>query len=236
VIAALSLATDLGIGVPLEHGLDSTVVAMRPCERLGVDPETASQTYYACLLFYVGCTATAEVAADIFGDESALTRYATPVRFGSRPQMVAGMLRAAAPPGGRPVVRALQIARGLPRLAREFEGVVATTCEVGRMLSDRLGLPASVSGLFAHVGERWDGKGQPGGARRDELPLPVWIVHVARDAAFQRMLGGSEFAARVVRERAGGAFDPAIAKRLAGEAGEILALDDDASAWEETLA
>jgi HD-GYP domain-containing protein (c-di-GMP phosphodiesterase class II) len=236
VIAALSLATDLGIGVPLEHGLDSTVIAMRLCERLGVDPETASQTYYACLLFYVGCTATVEVAADIFGDESALTRYATPVRFGSRPQMVAGMLRAVAPPDGAALVRALQIARGLPRLARESEGVVAAICEVGRMLSDRLGLPAPVSGLFAHVGERWDGKGEPGRARRDEIPLPVRIIHVARDAAFQRMLGGAELAVRVVRERAGGAFDPAIARRLAGEAGEILALEDEISAWEETLA
>jgi HD-GYP domain-containing protein (c-di-GMP phosphodiesterase class II) len=50
------------------------------------------------------------------------------------------------------------------------------------------------------------------------------------------MLGGAEFAARVVRERAGGAFDPAIAGRLADDAGEILALDDEASAWEQTLA
>jgi hypothetical protein len=66
VIAALSLATDLGIGVPLEHGLDSTVVAMRRSERLGVDQATASQAYYACLLFYVGCTATAEVATGPF--------------------------------------------------------------------------------------------------------------------------------------------------------------------------
>jgi hypothetical protein len=33
VIASLSLATDLGIGVPLEHGLESTVVAMRLCMR-----------------------------------------------------------------------------------------------------------------------------------------------------------------------------------------------------------
>jgi HD-GYP domain-containing protein (c-di-GMP phosphodiesterase class II) len=122
LIAALSLATDLGIGVPLEHGLDSTVVAMRLCERLGVDQATASQTYYACLLFYVGCIATAEVATDLFGDETALTRYATPARFGSRPQMVAGMLRAVAPPGGTPLVRAVQLARGLPRLARELEG------------------------------------------------------------------------------------------------------------------
>jgi HD-GYP domain-containing protein (c-di-GMP phosphodiesterase class II) len=236
LIAALSLATDLGIGVPLEHGLDSTLVAMRLCERLGVDPETASQVYYACLLFYVGCTATAEVAADLFGDETALTRYATPARFGSRPQMVAGMLRAVAPPGGTPLVRAVQLARGLPRLARELEGVVAANCEVGRMLTDRLGLPSPVSELFAHIGERWDGKGQPGRARRDEVPLPVRIVHVARDAAFQRMLGGAESAARVVGERAGGAFDPAIARRLADEAGEILALDDHGSAWEATLA
>jgi hypothetical protein len=89
VIAALSLATDLGIGVPLEHGLHSTVFAMRLGERLGVDSETASQTYYACLLFYVGCTADAELAAEIFGEDG-LTTYATPVRFGSRPQMMGG--------------------------------------------------------------------------------------------------------------------------------------------------
>jgi hypothetical protein len=82
VIAALSLATDLGIGVPLEHGLHSTLLAMRLGERLGVDQDTASQTYYACLLFYVGCTADAEVAADTFGDDDALTRHALPARFG----------------------------------------------------------------------------------------------------------------------------------------------------------
>ena len=76
VIAALSLATDLGIGVPLAHGLQSTLLAMRLGERLGVDLETASQTYYACLLFYVGCTADAEVAAETFGDDDALTTYA----------------------------------------------------------------------------------------------------------------------------------------------------------------
>jgi hypothetical protein len=84
VIAALSQATDLSIGVPLEHGLRSTLFAMRLGERLGVDSETASQTYYACLLFYIGCTAGAELAAELFGDDDALTTYATPGRFGSR--------------------------------------------------------------------------------------------------------------------------------------------------------
>jgi HD-GYP domain-containing protein (c-di-GMP phosphodiesterase class II) len=93
-----------------------------------------------------------------------------------------------------------------------------------------------MSALFAHVGERWDGKGEPGRARHDEIPLPIRIVLVARDAAFQRMLHGPQFAARVVRERAGGAFDPAIAERLADEAADILALDAEGSAWDETLA
>jgi hypothetical protein len=66
MIAALCLATDLGMGLPFEHGLHSTLVAMRIADRLGVDPETASQTYYACLLMYAGCTADAEIAAELF--------------------------------------------------------------------------------------------------------------------------------------------------------------------------
>ena len=49
------------------------------------------------------------------------------------------------------------------------------------------------------------------------------IASVARDAAFQRMLGGPEHAARVVRGRAGGAFDPAVAVPLADAAPELLA-------------
>lgn len=236
VIAALSLATDLGIGAPLEHGLQSTLFAMRLAERLGVDAETASQTYYACLLCYVGCTADAEIAADIFGDDAALTTHFLPVMFGSRIEMMAAIVRALPTPGRSPPVRAVQVARGLPRAARGNRRHIAALCEVAQMLTNRLGLPASIQALFAHLTERWDGKGEPGLVSHDEIPLPVRIAHVARDAAFQRMLGGDEFAARVVRKRAGGAFDPAIAERLADEAPEILALDADASAWEETLA
>lgn len=154
---------------PLEHGLHSTLIAMRLGKRLEIDAETASQTYYACLLFYVGCTANADIAAEIFGDHSTLTTYGAPVRFGSRPEMVAGLMRAVAPPGNAPLVRARQLSYGLPRLAR--------------------------------------------------------------DAALQRMLGGSEYAASAIRERAGRAFDPVIARRLADEAAEIVALDEQTSAW-----
>ena len=71
--------------------------------------------------------------------------------------------------------------------------------------------------------------------RGDELPLAMRIVHVARDATFQRMLGGAAHAASVVRGRSGHAFDPEVVAAFADEEAGFLAIDT-ASAWEETLA
>ena len=94
LIAALSLATDLGLGIELEHGLRSTLFAMRLAERLGVDHETAIQTYYGCLLLHVGCTTNAYIAAEVFGSGSELlSRNLLPVFFGSRREMTGALLR-----------------------------------------------------------------------------------------------------------------------------------------------
>jgi HD-GYP domain-containing protein (c-di-GMP phosphodiesterase class II) len=234
VVATLCLATDLATGLPFEHGLQSTLVAMRLAEELAVDAETASQTYSACLLFYAGCTADAELAAELFPGD--IHVHLTPAMFGSRAEILRATARALVPPGSAGPARAARVARVLPRAVRTHRRHAAAICEVGQMLTDRLGLPATVRALFAHLTERWDGKGEPAGLAGDELPLPVRIVHVARDAAFHTLAGGPEHAARVVRERAGGAFDPAIAAALADGAAELLAVDPEASAWEETLA
>ena len=69
--------------------------------------------------------------------------------------------------------------------------------------------------------------------RGDELPLAMRIVHVARDASLQRMLGGAAHAASVVRGRSGHAFDPEVVAAFADEEAGFLAIDT-ASAWEET--
>jgi HD-GYP domain-containing protein (c-di-GMP phosphodiesterase class II) len=234
LIAALSLATDLGTGLPLEHGLQSTLVAMRLAERLDLNRQAATETYYACLLFYVGCTADTDVAVEIFGGN--LHEHYTPVMFGSRGELIRGLMRALAEPDRSAPVRAAQVVRRLPLAARSQTGHLASICEVGEMLTERLGLPQGVQGLFAGFTERWDGKGAPRGIGGEAIPLPVRVVHVARDATFQRMLGGPELAARVVRDRAGGAFDPAVAAALAHHAAELLAPCADASVWEDTLA
>src|SRR4030095_15765230 len=68
VIGSFCLATDLAMGLPFEHGLQSTLVAMRLAERLGVDVAAAKQTYYGCLLVWAGCTTDAELSSALFAD------------------------------------------------------------------------------------------------------------------------------------------------------------------------
>ena len=104
------------------------------------------------------------------------------------------------------------------------------------MLAERVGAPASMPELLRHLTERWDGKGPLRRAKGDEIPLPMRIVHVAADAAFQRLLGGEDHAAHLMHERAGKAFDPEIAACCAEHAQELLALDEDGSIWDDVLA
>ena len=234
LIAALCLATDLGMGFPFEHGLHSTLIATRLAERLGVDSATASQTYYACLLSHAGCTADAHVTPEVFGDS--LTTHLHPVIRGSGREVFSGLVRALPEPDSSAPARAFQVMRRLPRMARIQGPHITASCEVAGMLAGEVGLPPSVAGLLAYLTDRWDGHGPLHRAKGEEIPVAMRIVHVAEDCAFQRQLVGVEHAARLVRERSGHAFDPAVAACMADCAEEILALDEQASAWDETLA
>jgi HD-GYP domain-containing protein (c-di-GMP phosphodiesterase class II) len=234
LIAALCLATDLGMGFPFEHGLHTTLIAMRLADKLGIDPESASQTYYACLLSHASCTTEAHVAAEVFG--GSLTTNFHPFMYGSGREGLMGMLRALPDPGSPAPLRAVQTVRRLPRAARMLRPALSAACEVAGMLAEQVGAPPSVPGLLAHLTERWDGKGALRRAKGDQIPLPMRIVHVATDACFQRLVGGVEHAVRLMRERAGHAFDPEVAACVVEAGGELLALEDSASAWEEVLA
>jgi HD-GYP domain-containing protein (c-di-GMP phosphodiesterase class II) len=234
LIAALCLGTDLGMGFPFEHGLHTTLIGMRIADRLGVDRENASRTYYACLLSHAGCTTEAHVAAEVFG--GSLITNLNPVMYGSGSEVLRGLLRALPDPERPGLVRAVQTARRVPRMAREQGPALAAVCEVAGMLAGGVGAPASVPALLAHLTERWDGKGPLRRAKHEQIPLPMRIVHVATDAAFQHLVGGVEHALRLVRERGGHAFDPEVADCLARGGADILALGEKASAWEAVLA
>src|SRR5438128_5317897 len=71
LLAVLSLATDLGMGQPMEHVLRQSLLALRLAERMGLDESDREVVYYASLLAWVGCHVDSYEQARWFGDELA---------------------------------------------------------------------------------------------------------------------------------------------------------------------
>ena len=72
LVAALSLATDLGLGQPMEHILRECLLALRLGERFGLEESQRAVLYYVALLAWVGCHVDAYEQARWFGDDIAL--------------------------------------------------------------------------------------------------------------------------------------------------------------------
>ena len=69
VVGALSLATDLGTGQPLEHALRTAVLAVRLGELAGASARELADTYYVALLHASGCTSNGHEATLLYGDD-----------------------------------------------------------------------------------------------------------------------------------------------------------------------
>jgi hypothetical protein len=72
MVATLSLASDLGMGHPMERALRQTLIAMRLASMMGVEDEIRAATYYTSLLTWAGCTTDTSDLAQLFGDETEL--------------------------------------------------------------------------------------------------------------------------------------------------------------------
>jgi hypothetical protein len=69
LMAALSLATDLGLGRPLEHELGICLSALELADRLGCSEAESADVYYVALLAHVGCTGVAGYLASWAGGD-----------------------------------------------------------------------------------------------------------------------------------------------------------------------
>jgi hypothetical protein len=230
IMAALSTATDLAMGQPIEFAMASCVIAVRLGEALGYDDRQLRAIYYQALLRYIGCNAETTTMAALAGDEifirSEFARLDTADRAGVMKLMVRSIRSAHE---GEPTLAvARHIVRGLatiPGMTREF---FTSHCEVAQQLATRLGFePAIVTGL-GQLYERWDGKGMPRGRKGEEVVPAVRVVTLVQDAVTFHRLSGLDAAIAAVRERRGTAYDPAIADRFCETAAHLMADIDTA--------
>jgi HD-GYP domain-containing protein (c-di-GMP phosphodiesterase class II) len=238
LMAALSIATDLGMGQPLESALRSCVVAMRLGEALHLDAFTLRDVYYHALLRFIGCNAETDAMAALFGDELAVRQDFAALDPGRTPEVI-GMavryLRRAN--AGEPAYRvAALVARSLLSLPGFMAENFAGHCEVAQRLATRMDLPESLIVCLGQVYERWDGKGLPHRLKGDAVAPAVMVVTLSQDAVVWYRIGGVEAAVATIRRRGGGAYHPDMAERFCAEAATLLADLDSDPTWESVLA
>jgi HD-GYP domain-containing protein (c-di-GMP phosphodiesterase class II) len=237
LMAALSLATDLGMGRPLEHELGVCLAALELAERLGLAPEERSEVYYVALLAHVGCAgAAADFAGWAGGDDIHLAQGLRGIGLGSGPaEDLRHFVRHLA--DDRPLPeRGMLLARLLAGGERAAATMAANLCEGAAVLARRLYMPEAVALALAQLLERWDGKGLPGRAAGDEIARPMRIVCVAHDLVAIAGARDAEAALAALARRRGRGYDPEIVDAALAEPATLLDAAAVPDAWERVIA
>lgn len=227
LLASFSLATDLGVGRPLGHGLSTSSVAVEIAKAMVLSDDEIRSVQQLTLIRFLGCTSDAyETARVVGGDEIEFMAGFAPAHYGGGGEIALALAR--------------NVGRGMSatRRARLVTGAfidpdgggagLAGHCEVGARLAERLGLDEPVLEGLRFAYERWDGKG-PFGLRGDEVPLLVRIASVARDADMLSRTGQNPTS--VLGKRRGKAHDPEVVDTYLELATEHREVD-----WDEVLA
>ncbi len=233
VVGALSLATDLGTGQPLEHALRTAVLAVRLGELAGASAQELADTYYVALLHASGCTSNGHEAAQLFGDDIA-HRAAFFLIDPTNPAEVLAFYRAHVGAGRPPEVRAAMVEEAIANAGPRARAGFATMCEVAQRFAGWLDLGSSIQAALEFVFARWDGRGFPD-ARGDAIPLPMRLLHVARDVSLFLSAAGPDEAQAVVERRRGAAYEPRLADLATRNLADMLGELDETRMWQQAV-
>ena len=233
LLAALSIAIDLGLGQPAEHVLRSALIATRLADRLGLDQEDRDTAFYATLVMWIGCHAESHEYVRWFGDDIAVKQNAYLVDWAGVPYMRFLMGNVA---HGAPLPQRLKVIAQLMRNPKKNLGeLVQSHCASASLLAAEMGLPPQVQTALAATFERWDGQGGPTGRSGDQIPLPMRIAQLADLVEVFDRTYGPGGAEHMVRSRRGGQFDPAVVDAFLAESDRFLAPPRGGDYWQAAL-
>jgi HD-GYP domain-containing protein (c-di-GMP phosphodiesterase class II) len=220
LVAAFSLATDLGLGQPMEHVLRSWLISARLGEHVGVEAGNRGALYYVATLAWVGCVADTPEVATWFGDDIAYRRDSYQVDLAGLP-LLGFMLRHVGA-GGPPLHRVRLAAKLLVAGGKAIERGLMSHCLTTAHMAGQLGLGAEVCDPLQQVFTRWDGKGVPGHVSGVDIALPMRLFHLADIVEVVHRAAGVNGAAEVARARRGTHFDPTVVDTFCAVAPDVL--------------
>jgi HD-GYP domain-containing protein (c-di-GMP phosphodiesterase class II) len=221
LLAAFSLATDLGLGQPMEHLLRAWRIADLLGGHTGLPDEDRVGLFYVAVLSWVGCVADTPEVASWFGDDIAFRGDSFDVDFAGLPALTFMMGHAGA---GQPALHRLgRTAALVATRAKGIERGLLSHCLSTSVLADRLGLGAPVADAVRQFFTRWDGTGVPAGVAGEQIARTVRLFHLADVVEVFARRGGVDAAVAVARARRGTKFDPALVDAFGPVAHELLA-------------
>jgi HD-GYP domain-containing protein (c-di-GMP phosphodiesterase class II) len=234
LLAAFSLATDLGLGQPMEHVLRSWQIAAEIASHMGMGAEERESLFFVAMLAWVGCVADAPEVAASFGDDIAFRADSYDVDLAGSAAL--GFFLRHAGRGGSAVHR-LRSATSLVLTggSRVMQGM-QSHCLTTSVLADRLGLGPDVGAALRQFFTRWDGRGVPPGVGGTDIALTVRLFHLADVVEVQHRAGGVDAALAVARARRGSHFAPDVVDSFCEIAGVVLPAVADRSDVYDLLA
>jgi HD-GYP domain-containing protein (c-di-GMP phosphodiesterase class II) len=234
LIAAFSLATDLGLGQPMEHVLRSWVIAARLGEHVGLQVDDRGALYYVATLAWVGCVADTPELATWFGDDIAFRGDSRKIDLAGLP-MMGFMLRHVGV--GSPALHRLRLGASLMVTGgRAVERALLSHCLTTAQMAERLGLGAGVCETLQQAFTRWDGKGVPGGVGGEDIALSMRLFHLADIVEVFHRGGGADAAVEVARARRGKHFDPDVVDVFCPVAADVLGDPSGELDWQALVA
>jgi HD-GYP domain-containing protein (c-di-GMP phosphodiesterase class II)/DNA-binding CsgD family transcriptional regulator len=227
VIGSLALATDLAIGLPLEHGLRRTLIALWLAEELGLGEQQLSDVYYVALLGSVACVLNEAAYADCLRDEIEFRSRMFVTDMNRLPTAISFFVRnvAIGDPPWRRVRKMLSLAAGSGRVSRD----IAVQC------GDMLNLGPAIREALGQCDEHWNGKYAVLGLKGEEISLPARLFLFAQDVDVYYRVGGVDRAMAVARERASTFYDPKLSERFCQVAPALLGRLETSSAWDAVM-
>jgi HD-GYP domain-containing protein (c-di-GMP phosphodiesterase class II) len=228
LLASFALSTDLATGLPLEHSLRRTLIAMWLSTESGLDGDELRDTFYVALLGSVGCVLDGAAMACYVQDEIAF-RGEMFERDMANPLVALNFFARAVGRGQPP----LQRAASLIGMTRQ----VTTICrEVAVNVGGMLDLGPAVQEALGQCDEHWNGKSSVLGLAGEQISVHARLFRLAQDIDVSYRSGGADAAAAVVRARSGTYYDPELASLFASHASNLRSLIEVASTWDETMA
>jgi HD-GYP domain-containing protein (c-di-GMP phosphodiesterase class II) len=233
LLAALSVATDLGMGHEPEKAVRSCLLATDLARSCGLPEPAVRDVYYTSMLLHLGCTAPAHELTWMAGDDRGFLAVAE----STDDTTLRGSLQLFALAGrGAGLRRGRYVARMVTSGKEAGQAIVRSTCEVGSRMAERLRLGDAVCASLLHSTEVWDGSGGAFGRRGEDIALPARFALLAGQAVLADGAGGPDAAVAIVRDRAGHWFDPDLAAAFCLDGRDRLRQLAEVDVWDRVLA